>query len=171
MSPCRLPAQSPFSAPVWAAVRPCMSISPSWRSSRPASSASSSASATAGDRPCSIRSSPWGPYSTIVHDWVATAPTPARAQGTARPTNGTRVVTATPLWPVAGSMAQIEKVAKNGCSRRTAGGGMAGAVTPGAVISDSAAEARKAGPGARARKVQAASVLRRRLVDGRIGRC
>ncbi len=39
-----------------------------------------------------------------------TAPMPARAHGTARPTNGTRVVTAAPDWPVAGSMAQSEKV-------------------------------------------------------------
>ncbi len=38
-------------------------------------------------------------------------PDPARAQGTARPTNGTRAVTATPASPVAGSMAQSENVA------------------------------------------------------------
>src|SRR5688572_1686857 len=35
---------------------------------------------------------------------------PARTCGTARPTNGTRVVTAAPDWPVAGSIAHSEKV-------------------------------------------------------------
>ena len=41
---------------------------------------------------------------------MQTAPTPARTCGTARPTNGTRVVTLAPDWPVAGSMAHSEKV-------------------------------------------------------------
>src|SRR6266566_4220020 len=35
---------------------------------------------------------------------------PARTCGTARPTNGTRVVTLAPDWPVAGSMAHSENV-------------------------------------------------------------
>ena len=39
-----------------------------------------------------------------------TAPTPARTCGTARPTNGTRVVTAAPDCPVAGSIAHSENV-------------------------------------------------------------
>ena len=46
----------------------------------------------------------------MVEACVQTAPTPARTCGTARPTNGTLVVTAAPDWPVAGSMAQIENV-------------------------------------------------------------
>ena len=46
----------------------------------------------------------------MVEACVQTAPTPARTCGTARPTNGTRVVTAAPDWPVAGSIAQIENV-------------------------------------------------------------
>ena len=41
---------------------------------------------------------------------VATAPTPARTQGTPLPTHGLRVVTATPDSPVSGSIAAIEKV-------------------------------------------------------------
>ena len=57
-----------------------------------------------------MRSSPRWPYSTTVAACVHTAPTPARAHGTARPTNGTRVVTAAPDWPVAGSIAHSEKV-------------------------------------------------------------
>src|SRR5215203_4761450 len=35
---------------------------------------------------------------------------PARTCGTARPTNGTRVVTLAPDWPVAGSIAHSENV-------------------------------------------------------------
>ena len=41
---------------------------------------------------------------------MQTAPTPARTCGTARPTNGTRVVTPAPDWPVAGSIAHSENV-------------------------------------------------------------
>ena len=55
-----------------------------------------------GSTPLAMRSSPRGPYSTIVDACVQTAPTPARTCGTARPTNGTRVVTAAPDCPVAG---------------------------------------------------------------------
>ena len=66
--------------------------------------------AALGSTPCAIRSSPRTPYSTIVDACVHTAPMPARAHGTARPTNGTRVVTAAPDWPVAGSMAHSENV-------------------------------------------------------------
>ena len=87
-----------------------MSIIPSWRDSRPASSASSCGMASLGSTPLAIRSRPRTPYSTIVEACVQTAPTPARAHGTARPTNGTRVVTAAPAWPVAGSMAHNENV-------------------------------------------------------------
>ena len=46
---------------------------------------------------------------------MQTAPTPARTCGTARPTNGTRVVTAAPERPVAGSIAQSENVEYCGC--------------------------------------------------------
>ena len=66
--------------------------------------------ASFGSTPLAIRSSPRAPYSTIVEACVHTAPTPARTHGTARPTNGTRVVTAAPDWPVAGSIAHNEKV-------------------------------------------------------------
>src|SRR5688572_31201725 len=60
--------------------------------------------------PLAINSSPRGPYSTIVDACVQTAPTPARTWGTARPTNGTRVVTPAPDCPVAGSIAHKENV-------------------------------------------------------------
>src|SRR5687767_3222389 len=65
----------------------------------------------AGSTPFSMRSSPRGPNSTIVEACVQTAPTPALTWGTARPTNGTRVVTAAPDWLVAGSIAHNENVA------------------------------------------------------------
>src|SRR4051794_20808068 len=87
-----------------------MSMMPTWRDSRCSSLASICASASFGSTPFASRSSPRGPNSTIVDACVQTAPTPARACGTARPTNGTRVVTAAPDCPVTGSIAQIEKV-------------------------------------------------------------
>src|SRR5687767_4064793 len=63
-----------------------------------------------GSTPFAIRSRPRGPYSTTVEACVQTAPIPARTWGTARPTNGTRVVTAAPDCPVTGSIAHSEKV-------------------------------------------------------------
>src|SRR4051794_8787387 len=87
-----------------------MSMMPTWRDSRCSSLASICASASFGSTPFASRSSPRGPNSTMVEACVQTAPTPARACGTARPTNGTRVVTAAPDCPVTGSIAQIEKV-------------------------------------------------------------
>ena len=61
---------------------------------------------------------------------VATAPTPARTQGTPFPTQGTRVVTATPDSPVAGSTAAIENV-WNTSSAPQAAGSWAAAWAPG----------------------------------------
>src|SRR5688572_9660536 len=87
-----------------------MLITPTWRDSRCASLARSCCSTAPGSTPLASRSSPRGPYSTIVDAWVQTAPTPARTCGTARPTNGTRVVTAAPDWLVAGSIAHSENV-------------------------------------------------------------
>ncbi len=66
--------------------------------------------AAAGSTPFAIRSNPRGPYSTIVDACVQTAPMPARTCGTARPTNGTRVVTVAPDCPVTGSIAHSENV-------------------------------------------------------------
>ncbi len=60
--------------------------------------------------PFASKSRPCGPYSTCVDACVHTAPTPARTCGTARPTNGTRVVTAAPDCWVAGSIAHSENV-------------------------------------------------------------
>src|SRR5688572_11515809 len=60
--------------------------------------------------PDSMRSNSSWPYSVRVDAWVATAPTPLRTHGTPLPTQGLRVVTATPDSPVSGSTAAIEKV-------------------------------------------------------------
>src|SRR5881296_4089108 len=87
-----------------------MSMTPTCLDSRDASSASNCASTACGSTPLASRSRPRGPYSTTVEAWVQTAPTPARTCGTARPTNGTRVVTLAPDCPVAGSIAQSENV-------------------------------------------------------------
>ena len=53
------------------------------------------------------RASPRVPYATTVDACVQTAPTPARTHGTARPTKGTRVVTAAPDCPVTGSIRHV----------------------------------------------------------------
>src|SRR5580765_1509364 len=45
-----------------------------------------------------------------MNDWVATAPTPASAHDTPEPTENACDWTATPMSPVAGSRATIEKV-------------------------------------------------------------
>ena len=54
-------------------------------------------------------------------DCVATAPTPARAQGTTDPTAKNRLATATPTSPASGSAATIEKVEGPGGAARTGG--------------------------------------------------
>ncbi len=87
-------------------------MTPTWRRAACESAATARLSASFASTPWASISSSSGPYSTRVHDWVATAPTPARTQGTPFPTQGTRVVTATPDSPVAGSIAAIEKVWK-----------------------------------------------------------
>ena len=46
----------------------------------------------------------------FAHDCVATAPTPALAQGTTAPTQGNLEATATPQSPASGSAAAIENV-------------------------------------------------------------
>jgi len=87
-----------------------MAITPTCRCAAPVSAASCRRSASAGAAPAASASRSCGPYSVRVAAWVATAPTPARTQGTPFPTHGTRVVTATPLSPVRGSTAAMEKV-------------------------------------------------------------
>ena len=87
-----------------------MSIMPSCRDSRAGSAASNCAIASRGSTPLAIKSKPRVPNSTIVEAWVQTAPTPDRTHGTARPTKGTRVVTAAPDCPLTGSTAHSEKV-------------------------------------------------------------
>jgi len=49
----------------------------------------------------------------LAKDWVATAPTPARAHGTTAPTDRNLEATATPHSPVAGSAATMENVRRS----------------------------------------------------------
>src|SRR5262245_38922330 len=58
-----------------------------------------------------MSASPFGPYAGSTNDCVATAPTPASAQVTTDPTENQWLCTATPMSPVAGSRATMEKVA------------------------------------------------------------
>ena len=55
--------------------------------------------------PPAISSSPRSPYAVLLRLWVATAPTPARAQGTSPPTLGNLDWTTTPRSPVTESQA------------------------------------------------------------------
>src|SRR5262245_43539952 len=105
--------------PVWVATPPFASTIPTCRTSRPASPATSAASASGAARPAFISERPSGPYEGSTNDWVATAPTPASAQGTIDPTENQWLWTATPRSPVAGSRATIEYVATG----RTGSGG------------------------------------------------
>jgi hypothetical protein len=70
--------------------------------------ATSSASVSGAERPAASLASPSGPYVTFANDWVATAPTPASAQGTTAPTARNFDWTAIPRSPVAGSSATME---------------------------------------------------------------
>ena len=64
--------------------------------------------------PCSSSASTFGPYAATPAAWVATAPTPAFAQGTTEPTARNFDCVATPHWPASRSQAQIEYVATSG---------------------------------------------------------
>ena len=98
-----------------------MSITPICLDAAPESAASNRLSASAGASPFASASSSSLPYSVRVFACVATAPTPLRTHGTPPPTQGTRVVTATPTSPVRGSIAAIEKVWKTSESRHSNG--------------------------------------------------
>src|SRR5579885_1692230 len=71
-------------------------------------------SASCGLRPAARWSRPSGPKAVLAQACVATAPMPARAQGTTAPTAMNLLCTATPSSPVAVSHATIENVATIG---------------------------------------------------------
>lgn len=85
-SPVRWPASAMHRAPVCAATPPFASTIATCRIDSPASPATSARSASAADLPPRISSRPSGPYEVSLIACVATAPTPASAQGTATPT-------------------------------------------------------------------------------------
>jgi len=109
-SPVTPPAQSKHSEPVNEAERPAMSTIPTWRVSRSESPSRRRPSASCGERPCPSRSRPRTPNVTSAKAWVATAPTPPRAQGTTAPAARNLDCTATPASPASGSTAAIENV-------------------------------------------------------------
>src|SRR5688500_14349487 len=98
-------------APVNVATPPFTSTIPTSRTARLSSAARSAARASGADLPARMSASPSGPYDGSTNDCVATAPTPASAQGTTAPTENQWLCTATPMSPVAGSRATIEYVA------------------------------------------------------------
>src|SRR5688572_30240998 len=84
------------------------------RVSRPGSSSVIRFTTSAGERPCSSSAIAFGPYCRFADAWVATAPTPGFAYGTAAPDPNARDCTPTPSPLVAGSYAMIENVAYHG---------------------------------------------------------
>ena len=88
------------------------------------SASTSAASAPCASAPLSRSARPSGPYRTLAYDWVAIAPTPARAHGTTDPTARNLDWTATPRSPVTPSRATMEYVttsASSRCIQRVAG--------------------------------------------------
>src|SRR5450756_2133262 len=84
--PVRPPAQAKHERPVWVADAPWASTMPTWRCSRRRSASTSVASAPVAVAPPARSARPSGPNPTLAYDWVAIAPTPARAHGTTDPT-------------------------------------------------------------------------------------
>jgi len=80
---------------------------------------------------------------------VATAPTPARAQGTTARTLGNFDCTATPRSPLAGSTATIEKVATSGRAELLRGALPAAAKASAAAAASAQGAKRKARRGRR----------------------
>ena len=74
---------------------------------------------SAGDSPCSSNAIAVGPYCRFAEAWVATAPTPGFAYGTAAPAPKARDWTPTPSSLVTGSNAMIEKVPNHGSPAET----------------------------------------------------
>src|SRR3990172_13132478 len=97
------------SAPVWLAVTPEAETTPTWRCAGIRSAAKTASIATCGDCPLARASRMRGPKPANPIAWVATAPTPARAQGTTAPTARDLDCTATPTSPLVGSAATMEQ--------------------------------------------------------------
>src|SRR6185436_11394326 len=84
---------------------------------------------SAGDKPCSSSAIAFGPYCRFADAWVATAPTPAFAYGTAAPAPNARDWTATPKSFVAGSNVIIENVENHGSGESVFAASGAAAIT------------------------------------------
>src|SRR5204863_7204281 len=84
--PCSPPAQSRHLLPVQDAMPPCASAIPTWRESQAESVAASARRASGAESPDRNNASALGPNDGSTRAWVATAPTPASAQGTSVPT-------------------------------------------------------------------------------------
>ncbi len=96
------------------AERPRASTTPTWRCESSGSSRPMIVRTSSGVAPSASSCRPFVPNSELMYDWVATAPTPAFAHGTAARTFGNFDWTATPRSPLAGSRAAIEKVETRG---------------------------------------------------------
>src|SRR3990170_3477490 len=108
--PTTCPAHALHSFPVYDAASPRASTTPTCRFPRSSSLAVSARITCVGVIPRLSIASPRGPYEVFAYACVATAPTPALAQGTAVPTAGNFDSTATPRSPVFGSQAAMLNV-------------------------------------------------------------
>src|SRR6516164_197569 len=97
-------------SPVVAATLPSAATTPTWRRKAAPSAPAALLSASVADAPAAMAARQRGPYAGSPRAWVATAPTPGRAQGTTVPTPNVADWTATPSSPVSGSRATIEYV-------------------------------------------------------------
>jgi len=97
--------------PVYVADLPSAATMPNWRWPGLSSFRTRTVTISSGVSPFSRSSRPRHPKEVFIKDCVATAPTPAFAQGTTCPTAKKRDATATPISFAAGSRATMEKVA------------------------------------------------------------
>src|SRR5437016_9297091 len=106
----RWPAHGKHSFPVYEADRPRASTTPACRCAASLSALTRRCSASFGATRCFSRARAFGPYVVFAYDWVATAPTPARAKGTTAPTATNFDSTAMPRSFVLGSNPTMLKV-------------------------------------------------------------
>src|SRR5512142_2205219 len=104
------PAQAKQLLPENVTEPPFASTKPTCLSSLSGSSSNKRSSVSRADRPVASNANPRGPKDVLAKDWVATAPTPACAQGTTAPTAGNFDATATPQACSSRSQATMENV-------------------------------------------------------------
>src|SRR5690242_17034605 len=112
-TPCSPPCQSRHLLPVQVAIPPRASAIPTWRESHTESVAARARMTSEAESPVRRSAKALGPNDGSTRAWVATAPTPASAQGTSVPTLKYLDCTATPSSCVTESKATMENVPRS----------------------------------------------------------